>query len=401
MRKGRLLAFAAVAAAALSCGLEEVGEGAHSNPEGIWTGQLPGPPGSEHCFVTVLEYPEAHDWRADPEPEEGRCSLAVYADCVPVKKIPAGKGTEIPLDPERHRLISGHVYTDFAAGGTTVIRKDGKELLRWEGEELVTDMICTDDTVHTVSVPVEGGGFCYRVNGRPVIRRDAGRCFGHMRFFRDTVAFGFCQPSRSSSALADDFYVCANGKVSKVDLPASVVKVWDMMVHEGETCIIVTEEGVRKGPMMLQGSREWQVNYMLFTEIASCRFTETDALCVDVVCIHPDKRVTGLLCKAEMSWSLCEVGRTLSAYQVNDTGYYYVSNSTSAGHDGKIFRNHMMYGIPGNYAVMGINPVAVKDGDMYIGFSSRSGDSPAVWKNGSLTSLKINGYITHLSYGRL
>ena len=401
MRKGRLLALAAVAVAALSCGLEEVGEGSHSNPEGIWTGQLPGPPGSEYCFVSVLEYPEGHDWRADPEPEEGRCSLAVYADCIPVKKIPAGKGTEIPLDPERHRLISGHVYTDFSDGKTTVIRYDGKELLRWEGEDLVTDMIVSGDSLHTLSVPVDGEGFRYRVNGRPVIQRDAGRCFGHMRSFRDTVAFCFCQPSRSSSALSEDFYVSANGKVSKVNLPSSVVKVWDMMVHEGETCIIVSENGVLKGPMMLQGSRKWQINYMLYTDVASCRFTDTEALCAEVVCIHQDKRLTGLLCKAEMSWTLCEVGRTLSAYQVNDAGYYYVSNSTADSHNGKIFRNHMMYGIPGDYAVMGINPVAVKDGDMYIGFSSRTGGFPAVWKNGSLTSLKVNGYIARVSYGKL
>ncbi len=399
MRIARLL-VPAVIAAAVSCGLEEVGEGTHANPEGIWTGQLPGPQGSEHCFVTVLEYPDGYDWRADPEPEEGRCSLAVYADCVPIKRIPAGKGTEIPLEIDRHRLIDGHVYTDFAAGGGTVIRKDGKELLRWEGSELVTDMLCVDDALHTVSVPVDGSGFRYRVNGRPVVQRDDGHCFGHMRCFNDTVSFCFSQPSRSSSRLPDDFYVSANGKVSKAVLPDPVVKVWDMMVHEGETCIIVTEDGVQKGPKMLQGEMKWQVNHMLFTEIVSCRFTDTDALCAEVICIHPDKRMTNLLCKEEMSWTLCAVGSTISAYQVNDAGYYYVSNDSGSGNDGSIFQNHLMHDVPEGYAVMGVNPVDVEDGDMYIGFSSRTGGSPALWKNGSLTSLKVNGYIARVSYGK-
>lgn len=114
-------------------------------------------------------------------------------------------------------------------------------------------MLCVDDTLHTVSVPVDGSGFRYRVNGRPVVQRDDGHCFGHMRCFNDTVSFCFSQPSRSSSRLPDDFYVSANGKVSKAVLPDPVVKVWDMMVHEGETCIIVTEDGVQKGPKMLQG----------------------------------------------------------------------------------------------------------------------------------------------------
>lgn len=398
MRKGRLLAFAAVAVAALSCGLEEVGEGSHSNPEGIWTGPLPGPPGAEHCFLTAFEYPEGHDWKS--EPDQVRCSLAVYADGVPVKRIPAGPGTEISTDPNRHRLISGHVYTDFSDGKTTVIRCDGKELLRWQGNETVTDMIVSRDSLHTLSVPIDGEGFCYRVNDRPVIQRDAGRCFGHMRCFRDTVAFCFSQPSRSASRLHEDFYVSAGGKVSKVILPHNVTDVLDMMVHEGEVCIIVLEDGPQKAPQMLQGDGKWQVNHMLNTELVSCRFTDTEALCAEVVCSHPDKRMTSLLCKAEMSWTLCEVGRTISAYQVNGAGYYYVSNSTSASHNGRIFRNHMMYGIPGDYAVMGINPVAVNDGDMYIGFSSRSGGHPAIWKNGSMTSLKINGYIARVSYGK-
>lgn len=393
-----MLLVPAVIAAAVSCGLDEVGEGTHTNPEGIWNGQEPGPQGTEHCYFTVMEYPDGFDWRSEQFPEDARCFLTVYADSIPVRKIPAGKGTEISLDPERHRLFSGHVYTDYTDGNVTVIRKDGKELLRWQGNELVTDMVVADDTVYTLSVPVNGTGFRYRVNGKPLVQRDAGRCFGHLRNHCDTVAFCFSQPDPSSSALIPEkLYSSKNGKVEKVEVADSLVKIWDMMVYEGEVCIIASVQG-RKGPLMFGEDSHWRISYVLGSELIDFRFTDTDVLCIDVLCCQYGDKITGMLCKGFLDSAMCALWRTISACQVNEDGYYYVSNDTEAGNNGKILRNGQEYRMPAGYAVMGISPVAVKDGDMYVGLSSRSGGRPSIWMNGSMTDLDINGYIARMSF---
>ena len=61
--------------------------------EDIWTGPGVSVGGDSEsiCYVTGIDYPEGFDWRESNGEESVRCSLTVFADAVPMLKLPVGK----------------------------------------------------------------------------------------------------------------------------------------------------------------------------------------------------------------------------------------------------------------------------------------------------------------------
>ena len=110
--EGRFIVFVTALVSLVSCGLREIGEAA-AVEGGIWTG-----PGSvvvdnesgqegerKICYTVGVDYPDGYDWRADEEKGSVRCSLVVYADGIPLMKVPVGDEYEISSDPDTHRII--------------------------------------------------------------------------------------------------------------------------------------------------------------------------------------------------------------------------------------------------------------------------------------------------------
>ena len=91
----RSMAIVAGLVLVMSCGLREIGEPQKS--EGIWKGPgaeiKPGGSGTAKravWYVTGFDYPEGYDWMSDPEAGSVKCSLVVYANAVPMLKVPVG-----------------------------------------------------------------------------------------------------------------------------------------------------------------------------------------------------------------------------------------------------------------------------------------------------------------------
>ena len=149
--------------AAVSCGLEEIGTPGRNDGGGIWTG--PGmnagkdDPDKTVWYVTLLDYPDGYDWRADKEKGSVKCSLVVLANGIPMMRIPVGDTYEVASDPDMHRIIDGHVYTDFSTESETVIKKDGREIFRYSGRESICGMTVDSMNVHTLGQNRDGSGF--------------------------------------------------------------------------------------------------------------------------------------------------------------------------------------------------------------------------------------------------
>ena len=81
-------------------------------------------------------------------------------------------------DPERHRARDGHLWTDAIEGKETVVFRDGKEWLRFSGEELLRGFHLSGGKLHTLGQRPGNGGVCYRVDGKEVFSAPAGRVIG-------------------------------------------------------------------------------------------------------------------------------------------------------------------------------------------------------------------------------
>ena len=93
-------------AVAASCGLREIG--GETGSEDIWTGpgagivtDGSGPMQKTVWYVTGFDYPAGYDWRSDQESGTVKCSLVVYANAVPMMKLPVS--SPAPRTPIHHR----------------------------------------------------------------------------------------------------------------------------------------------------------------------------------------------------------------------------------------------------------------------------------------------------------
>ena len=131
------------------------------------------PPG-EHIYLTAVRFPDGYAWQEDTCAVEGPVWIDLYRDGSLVRSIPAGGS----VHPDMHRYKGGHLYTDCSSGTETVVSRDGAELFRFEGREVLRGFLVREDGVHTLGQDRDGEGFTYRVDGRIVFRSETGAVLG-------------------------------------------------------------------------------------------------------------------------------------------------------------------------------------------------------------------------------
>lgn len=391
----RIIVICAILCVIAGCGVEEVGNAPHINSEGIWTGTSISDPYNV-CYLTAMDYPDGYDWRSDPEKGRVKCKLILYADGIPILKIPVGDTYMVSSDDERHRVLAGDLYTDYTDGVSTVVKKNGKVLYVCDVAETLESMLVSEGHIHALSVPLGGNGFRYRVDGELVVERDSGKFYSRMTLHKDTVSFCFSQNTMTAQGMKTNSYCVKNGKVKKIDLGGTVSHVWDMMLHKGQLYMVVTYNS-GFGPVLVNGLNKEYVNHFLTQDMLYCRFVDSDRICVSTRCIYAALNyMTDFLWFENSYWYMYRTGQTLSAIYVDEESYNAVINP-SEDSPGLIFKGTGAFGMPEGYYVRGRNPILRKDSRLIVGLTSRSGDHPLVWTDGSVDTLDINGYITGMS----
>lgn len=145
-------------------------------------------------------------------------------------------------DPERHRVREGRLWTDAIDGKETVVYRDGKEFLRWAGEELFAGFLLRDGHLHTLGQKPGDRGFSYRIDGEEVFS-DKGRVIGSMQspywpdgaFTSDSAGVWYCYglPQTHSGGTTWEYRVMRGpDTISTIPDDASGA-VWDIRVYDG------------------------------------------------------------------------------------------------------------------------------------------------------------------------
>lgn len=363
-----------------SCGLEQTDVAPHSGSDGVWRGPSFGKHFSGTWYAAAFDYPEGYDWRAGPD--GSGCFIVMFADGVPVLKVPVGQEHEVSADPQRVRIRSGHLYTDYTDGTVTVIKRDGEEIIRYDGAEEVVALEFLDGTLHLLCVPETGSGFVYRVDGEAAVARDEGRLYGGLEVWDGHVGFCFANQSRS--------YEVRDGKVALVEPDEDVEEIIDMHVCEGRLYILAHTED-RKSPTILATDRRISDDRFESLDIVSSRFLDTDSLCVRLRSRDGDSDLMSdrLWFSDGLSRVPRRVTRLLSVV-VDATGYHAVANPSEI-QAGCIFSNREKHRLPEGYHVYGDGCAVMKDSTLYVGLTSGEGGKPVIWKNGVMDTMDVNG----------
>ena len=386
----------------LSCGLSEVGNtGLKGSGNLIWGG----PPGNSAgggtnlmpvCYMTAADYAKGYDWRADVARETVRCSLVVYADGITAMKVPAGESYEISSDPDMHRIVGGHLYTDYSSSGETIIKKNGTFLFSYPAEEHISDMRVIGEDVFTLGEARSGDGFSFRKNGLTKVFRENGSLIGSLKSCGDSLTFTFCEEIRSAEGSHMRYYSVNGSKVSQIALRDDIVRVWDAMQIEDEVIYIATLTGVPQ-PVVVMQEKMYALNMPKGATMISCSMfrlgqkTGVEGLYRTSAGV----RNSALWINGECVETFA--GLTISALCTEGDGIFCVMNPPSSSSQGSIYRAGEIYEMPRGYACMGNQSLAVVGGIMYVGLSSYTGENPLLWKDGQTTRLNVNGYISSLT----
>ena len=388
-------------AGALSCGLHDLsGDGQTAVGGNVWEGLVggQGSAGEPHdvCYMTVVDYKKGYDWHSDEASESVKCSLVVYADGVPVMKVPVGPEYETSADPDMHRLIDGSLYTDYSTETETVIKKNGALLFRYTGRESVCGMEVIDDDVYTLGQNRDGDGFAFRKNGEPIISRNSGYVIGRMQNDSDTLSFSFCEQIIAAEGEMERYYNVINGRVTRVEVSEDIGMVWDIISHKGRVMCLASLIG-NMSPVIVDGEKTYHLAMPRpGSRIISGRlFTAGDTVVIDLLYMTSDKLRLNTVWLGKMILNTFAVGSSVSALSTTDDGGVYCAVNPAGGSShGVIYSCGEPYDMPPGYKVMGDRSISMVNGILHVGLSSTENGGPIVWKDQVLDTLEINGYIS-------
>lgn len=398
MRRKLLLMLAMIPAA--SCGLKEIGP--KSDHAEVWVGPgsaIVGEGAGTHkkvWYATGFDYPEGYDWKTDSAVGEVRCSLIVFANGVPMMKIPVGSEYEVSPDPDMHRMIAGDVYTDYSTDSETVIKRNGETLFRYEGREMMIGMDVVEDDVYTLGQSRSGQGFSYRKNGELIYKNQAGSLFDH--FLRDSCghSFAYAETVSSSSDAVERYYAYVEGEVRQIAVREDLKKVWDVCFDGDKVCFIASLVGINNPVIVSDHGIEALHIQSGYTMITGRFISDSYDGNVEMVLNDEKYKVRCGIWKECQPEYLFAPGMTIFSTYRYDEGIHCIVN-LNGGSGVVIYREGDIYNVTENYAVMGSRPLAMVDGILHVGLTSLSGKDPVVWKDGDMQQLKMNGYISSIT----
>lgn len=400
MRRNVVMAMALMAS--VSCGLQEIG-GDESGKDDVWLG--PGVGISQGTaesvrktvwYLTGVDYPEGYDWRADAEVGTVKCSLVVYANGVPMMKVPAGDAYETSSAPDMHRVIDGDLYTDYSSDSTTVIKKNGKLLFRYPGREMMVGMAVDGDDVYTLGQSRSGRGFSYRKNGELLFEHPSGRLFDHFEKSASGCSFAYSEEISLSERIVERYYIYSEDSVRQIAVREDVKKVWDVLITDGDVQYLASLVGI-SNPVSVSGDDSMTaLEVSQGSSVRSCRFVHGMPDVVEGVVRQSTGVMTSYIWRSSAVDTMFPLGLMVSSMCSWDDGICCTLTRQKEG-AGMISRCGELFQVPVGYSVMGASPIAVVDGILHVGLTSSIEGRPAVWKDGEVHPLDFNGFISNIT----
>ena len=384
----------------ISCGLHEIGGEGETGDE-VWTGSGGGvtaePAMRSRCYVTCLDYQDGYDWRADSEKGSVKCSLVVFSDGAPVMKVPVGDAYEVSPDPDMHRIVSGHLVTDYATDEETIVKVDGVESFRYYGRDIIKGVLIRDGNLYTLGQSRSGDGFSLRINGEVVIERDNGYVLGNLYEDGDSICFAFAERVISAGSEIERYYDVVNGEVVQVGIRNDIRKVWDVLNRGGKRFVLASLTGIRS-PVIIVEDKLVAIETVASSSVLSCRLFPMGQECgVEGIYSFMSKYQYSALWLGSALYKAFDVSHVISSLSSSDDGVCCLVNPVGALDKGVIFRNGEEFHMPPGYAAMGDVCAVMVDGIMHAGLSSVSRKKPVIWKDGAIDTLNVNGFISGLS----
>lgn len=368
------------------------------------------PEADTNVYVTAIEFDESYWWQRDTAGDAEPFRLSVYKNGRRTISIQGGPGTNFSRDPDMHRFIDGHLYSDYSSNSGTVVSRDGQELFRYEGREMIYGLLVEEDTVYTLGQSRGGKGLSLRRNGEMIYSNDDGiilgdnfnTCSRSGALYRTGGSLCFCYYTSRTVTYEDplNIYVVRDGKPSELKLATAISKIYDMRVINGKIHLAASTDGSGRPILLFANDEITSFSLSGIYLISNCKILwhESDIfLKTDFSFDKWSHTYTILWDTNRYEYGPGTKDRTLAFY-LNDVGYAYVSKETETGNimlgnvaDGE---NGRVFNAGDRYQLMNAECAALCGESFYAGLSPyEKNGRPLLVKNSVSTPLDINGYI--------
>lgn len=230
--------------------------------------------GSKSLYITGME--QAQDSR----------NIILFKDGERILSIRTGDLEEVGTGNDQHHFLNGHIYTEYNSSTGTVIKKDGKEFIRYDGCEVLRGMLSYEGSIYTLGQNRKGEGFSLRVDGDVIFESGSGRVWGDML---DVTAYPsgalyetdgniiFCyyrsNDDQNSQNGVRQWYMVRNGIQTQLMIPNNITEIYDLRIIGGRVCMVGCL-GTSTYPVLLVDGDTYNMNNSSMTTMKDFRLAE-------------------------------------------------------------------------------------------------------------------------------
>lgn len=357
-------------------------------------------------YVTCVEFPDGYDWRRDTASGYTECRIVLYRNFKRVLEVEAGNGMHASQDPDMHWVWEGHLYTEYSTDNETILKRDGLEVFRYSGREMICGFLSREDGIYTLGLSRSGRGMSYRKNGKEIVANSAavpfwsqnGEVCENGALYEDGGAVCFAYSIEVDGASeAQHCYLVRDGNVSQVEISDnSVRRVHDMRLVDGIVCYAAEADGSKPGPYLYMGDKilSFTPDACKLRNVGIIRHGGSVFMSAEKS-YDKGKTWTSRLWRVGNDKSLLS-GKNILAYGfcVDGNDYAYVYTSDGEGVTGMWHNGYHV--LSGEDCSMMTNACAqLMDDKFYVGLTPKGKGKPFVWRNGGkMAELPVNGYIS-------
>ena len=346
----------------------------------------------QEYFFTAVSFPNGYDWRRDSLYGGVTASIRLYRNGICVLEVPTGELA--CADADMHHLLNGHLYTQCRSGGHTVLARDGEEILRVRGEEVLAGLLPGDGKEYTLWQNRNGRGFILRCGADTLLFRSRGTIAGSLREHHNLEsgalrlllgkpAFLYC--------LDNEWYLASGTSDTRIYPPAGTVL--DIRLIDGECCYFYQDNYGQTARMTWRGmTHDLSRSGYRYLNSGSIYEAGGEPFCTaELRQISTSKQYYGVSGKnggvdliegASVVPVSLSVPRIYMGYSPEGRVFYYAQEKGYSWLEGRYYSFAVSPGIwDGETLTLALNPL-------------ENGRKPAIWRNGTMEEVDINGFIS-------
>lgn len=357
---------------------------------------LPGE-GTKSLYVTGVEYPEGYQWRPSLGNPPAGTVLFMMKDGRRILEIAADESGGIEVEPDTHRCIGGHLFTDSSTDSETIIKCDGNELFRFIGREMIVSLLVVGEDVYTLGQPRSGTGWAYRKNGNIILYKGVGSPLpSGLHIDGEKVCFVYEDRIETAGSDILRYYSVIDGQTNSVWVPDDVIRVDDAVLSGGDVLYIAFRKGI--GPAVLTRGGDGKAYGLNSGEtMTGCRFLENSEVVLTFG--RTVSGGTGAVSFWRETDRIATYGKTCDAISFDSDGEdVFALCMDRSGGNALLFKNADPLELDKGYEAIFDRTIASSDGKCCAALVEKKNLRPALWNDGRLTAFDFNGYFTSVSW---